>query len=124
MPLPPDCHFDADRYDAEPARFAADHSWEEPVDTAARLLARELAALDWYRRWNCLPPPWGLGFPVAGRGEKARVTMRFRAEDAFLATAYRRFTLPVTGNEPVEDQVRRFVGRIDTSDPRSTAPSD
>ncbi|MFF5976994.1 hypothetical protein ACFY7C_36395 [Streptomyces sp. NPDC012769] len=59
VPLPPDSHFDADQYDAELDRFVADHSWEEPVDTAARLLARELVALDWYRRWNCLPPSWG-----------------------------------------------------------------
>ncbi|MFH8254041.1 hypothetical protein [Streptomyces roseolus] len=123
VPLPPDCHFDADRYDAELARFVADHSWEEPVDTAARLLARELGARDWYRRWNCLTPPWGLGISVDGRGEKARVTMRFRVEGSFLATAHRRFTMAVTGNEPVEDQVRRFVERIDASDPRSTAQS-
>ncbi|MFD7324785.1 hypothetical protein ACFV9D_27465 [Streptomyces sp. NPDC059875] len=119
--LPPDSHFDADRYDAELDRLVADHSWEEPVDTAVRLLARELVALDWYQRWNCLPPPWGLGVSVGDRGEKAHITMRFRVEDSFLATAFRRYTMAVTGNEPVEDQVRRFAERIDTSDPRSAA---
>ncbi|MFF5638818.1 hypothetical protein [Streptomyces sp. NPDC012825] len=124
VPLPPDSHFDADRYDAELDRFAADRSWEEPVDTAARLLARELIALDWHRRWNCLPPPRGLGVSVGSRDEEACVTMRFRVEDSFLATAFRHYTMAVTGNEPVEDQVRRFAGRIDTSDPRSAAQPD
>ncbi|MFE5509638.1 hypothetical protein ACFQ9J_03335 [Streptomyces sp. NPDC056529] len=120
MPLPPDSHFDADRYDAELERFAADHGWEEPVDTAARLLARELVTLDWHRRWNCPTPPWGFGVSVGDRGEKAHITMRFRVEDSLLATAFRHYTMFLTGNEPVEDQVRRFAERIDTSDPRST----
>ncbi|MFB7042352.1 hypothetical protein [Streptomyces sp. NPDC056294] len=119
--LPPDSHFDADRYDAELDRFVADHGWEEPVDTAARLLARELLALDWHRRWNCLTPPWGFGVSVGDRGEKAHITMRFRVEDSLLTTAFRHYTMPVTGDEPVEDQVRRFAEHIDTSDPRSTA---
>lgn len=74
--------------------------------------ARELVALDWHRRWNCLPPPWSLGVSVGGRGEEAHVTMEF------VVTNLRSYTLPVTGNEPVEDQVRRFVERIDASDPR------
>ncbi|MFD0369698.1 hypothetical protein [Streptomyces sp. NPDC127114] len=102
-------------------RFVADHSWEEPVDTAVRLLARELVDLDWFRRWNCLPPPWGLGLSVGDRGEKAHITLRFRVEDSFRATAFRHYTMAVTGNEPVEDQVRRFAERIDTSDPRAAA---
>ncbi|GAV41083.1 hypothetical protein [Streptomyces acidiscabies] len=112
VPLPQDSRFDADRYDAELDRFVADHDWEEPVDAAARLLARELVALDWHRRWNCLPPPWSLGVSVGGRGEEAHVTMEF------VVTGLRSYTLSVTGNEPVEDQVRRFVERIDASDPR------
>ncbi|WP_326586209.1 hypothetical protein [Streptomyces sp. NBC_01294] len=43
IPFPTDLHFDAAQYDAELARAGADVSWEEPVDTAARLLAQELA---------------------------------------------------------------------------------
>ncbi|PVC65420.1 hypothetical protein DBP18_31675 [Streptomyces sp. CS081A] len=121
VPLPPDSHFDAGRYDAELDRFAADHSWEEPVDTAARLLARELVALDWHRRWNRLTPPWGFGVSVGARGEDARVTLRFRVEDSLLAPAFRCSTMPVTGDEPVEDQVRRFAERIDASDPLPAA---
>ncbi|WP_050369961.1 hypothetical protein [Streptomyces acidiscabies] len=112
VPLPPDSHFDADRYDAELDRFVADRGWEEPVDAAARLLARELVALDWHRRWDYLPPPWSFGVSVGGRGEKAHVTVEF------VATNLRSYTLSVTGNEPVEDQVRLFVERIDASDPR------
>ncbi|MFE3939049.1 hypothetical protein ACFXPJ_36170, partial [Streptomyces goshikiensis] len=42
-PLPADLHFDAAQYDAELARAGSDVSWEGPVDTAARLLAQELA---------------------------------------------------------------------------------
>lgn len=42
--LPPaDFHFDLARYEAELARAAADRSWEEPVDTVARLLGETLA---------------------------------------------------------------------------------
>ncbi|MFE0338552.1 hypothetical protein [Streptomyces sp. NPDC058955] len=121
VPLPPDSHFDADQYDAELDRFVADHSWEEPVDTAARLLARELVARDWYQRWNCLLPEWGLGISVDDRGEPPHLTMRFRVEDSYGATSFRRYSMAVTGDEPVEEQVRRFAERIDGSDPRSAA---
>lgn len=43
VPVPTDPHFDAAQYDAELARASADVSWEQPVDTSARLLVRELA---------------------------------------------------------------------------------
>lgn len=43
VPVPTDLHFDAAQYDAELARASADVSWEQPVDTTARLLVRELA---------------------------------------------------------------------------------
>lgn len=41
VPLPPDSHFDADQYDTELHRFVADHSQEDPADTAARPVGSE-----------------------------------------------------------------------------------
>ncbi len=42
--LPADVCFSADQYEAELARAAADRSWEEPVDTIARLLEQTMRA--------------------------------------------------------------------------------
>ncbi len=41
--VPADFRFDSAQYEAELARAAADRSWEEPVDTVARLLEQTLA---------------------------------------------------------------------------------
>ncbi|ARE76763.1 hypothetical protein B6R96_24800 [Streptomyces sp. Sge12] len=53
VPVPADVHFDAAQYDAELVRAAANVSWEEPVDSIARLLALELAEADCFERWDC-----------------------------------------------------------------------
>ncbi|MFE7775754.1 hypothetical protein ACFU5O_18005 [Streptomyces sp. NPDC057445] len=49
-----DFHFDATQYDAELARAAADLSWEQPVDTVARILTRTFADSGWFARWDCV----------------------------------------------------------------------
>lgn len=52
--LPGDIRFDAAQYEAELARAAADRSWEEPVDTVARLLEQTLAGSGWFEQWGCV----------------------------------------------------------------------
>lgn len=52
--VPSDFWFDAAQYEAELVRAAADRSWEEPVDTVARLLHQTLADSGWFERWGCV----------------------------------------------------------------------
>lgn len=118
-PVPPEVHFDAAQYDAELARVVADHSWEEPVDTAARLLAHRIAATDWYKRWDC--QPFVHGIRVQERGESAGVVMPFGTGQFDEGGTYRWHVMSVTAQEPVDEQVRRFVEHITATDPRESA---
>ncbi|MEU6214337.1 hypothetical protein ABZ891_31130 [Streptomyces sp. NPDC047023] len=119
VPVPPGVRFDASQYDAELARVVADHGWEEPVDTAARLLTRRVAETDWYKRWDCRP--FVHGICVGKRGEAAEVLMRFVTSPFDEGGTYRWHVMTVTAQEPVEEQVRRFVARITATDPRESA---
>ncbi|MFJ3881222.1 hypothetical protein ACIPW5_27710 [Streptomyces sp. NPDC090077] len=89
VPVPPEAVFDARQYDAELARSVADHGWEEPVDTACRLLADS-------NQYD--------GVFVGGRGESAYVSMH-RQTDSGSSWC----SMPVSAHEPVQEQVRRFV---------------
>ncbi|WP_162625058.1 hypothetical protein [Streptomyces cadmiisoli] len=53
VPVPATVHFDAAQYDTELARAAMDTTWEEPVDTVARLVTRKLADTGAFERWDC-----------------------------------------------------------------------
>ncbi len=107
-PVPADIHFDAAQYDAELARAAADHDWEEPVDTVARLLTQAFTDSGWFARWNCL-----LESVDPRREEPEAVEVYFRAaDDPRGCTAGYAYELPVTRHEPAEEQARRFVARI------------
>ncbi|WP_153449346.1 hypothetical protein [Streptomyces smaragdinus] len=119
VPVPPEVRFDASQYDAELARVVADHSWEEPVDTAARLLAHRIAATDWYKRWDC--QPFAHGIRVQERGESAEVVMPFVTSQFDEGGTYRWHVMSVTAQEPVEEQVGRFVEQITATDPRESA---
>ncbi|TLQ44621.1 hypothetical protein [Streptomyces marianii] len=119
VPVPPEIHFDATQYDAELARAVADHRWEEPVDTAARLLAHRIAASDWFERWNC--QPFSHGIRVSDRGESPEVIMPFVTDGFGPGKGLRWYAMPVSMQEPVGDQVRRFVERITATDPRESA---
>ncbi|MFC9815194.1 hypothetical protein ACFVJM_24295 [Streptomyces virginiae] len=121
VPVPSEVHFDAAQYDAELARVVSDHGWEEPVDAAARLLARQIADSGWYERWNCLPTPNGIN--VTERGENSQVRMTFRTAEADLSTGSRWYRMPVSASEPAREQVRRFVEDIMAIDPREAAQS-
>ncbi|WCD90913.1 hypothetical protein KPP03845_107342 [Streptomyces xanthophaeus] len=119
VPAPPEIYFDTAQYDAELARLVADHSWEEPVDTAARMLAHRIADSDWYERWDCQPFPHGIS--VQQRDSSAEVFMPFMTNRSGGATAFRWHKMPVSALEPVEEQVRRFVEQITATDPRKSA---
>ncbi|MEU6312710.1 hypothetical protein [Streptomyces sp. NPDC047014] len=110
VPLPPEVRFDAAQYEAELARVVVDHSWEEPVDTAARLLAQRIAAADWYERWDLRPSPNGIR--VQARGESAAVFVSFVTGRFGEGGTSRWCVMPVSAEEPVEEQVRCFVERI------------
>ncbi|MGH4033561.1 hypothetical protein ACQB60_32045 [Actinomycetota bacterium Odt1-20B] len=119
IPVPSAIHFDAAQYDAELARVVADHSWEEPVDAAARLLAHRMADSDWYERWGC--EPFTHGISVTERGESPGVLMPFVTGGFGSGGEFRWYVMPVSLQEPVEEQVRRFVDEITTADPRESA---
>lgn len=124
--VPTDFHFDAGQYDAELRRAAADRSWEEPVDTVARLLAEILAGSGWFEHWGCVltdvsPRREETGVPeelmepegvdvdfhhVTGSGER---------------TAFYRYELYVLPGLPAEEQARRLADHILADDPRRTA---
>jgi len=124
--VPPDFRFDRAQYEAELARAAADHSWEEPVDTVARLLEQTLAESGWFEHWGCVltgvaprreepglpeeitsPPGVDVHFHhVRGTGERADVYQ---------------YELLVTTDHSVEEQVGLLADRILADDPRKTA---
>ncbi|WP_177181904.1 hypothetical protein [Streptomyces sp. TLI_105] len=119
VPIPPEVRFDAAQYDAELARVVADHSWEAPVDTAARLLAHRIVATGWYKRWDCQPSLHGIR--VQERGESAAVVMPFVAGQFEGSGTFHCRVMSVSAQESVEEQVRRFVEQITATDPRESA---
>ncbi|OKK03855.1 hypothetical protein AMK26_20915 [Streptomyces sp. CB03234] len=117
VPVPDDVHFDAAQYDAELARAVADTSWEQPVDTVARLLTQGLADSRWFERWDC-----AVNQVELRREEPEAVEVYFshrRATQAYGSDFA--FDLPVTRHEPAEEQARRLIGLITADDPRKTA---
>ncbi|MFF3838057.1 hypothetical protein [Streptomyces sp. NPDC001930] len=118
--------FDAAQYEAELARAAADRSWEEPLDTAARLLEETLVESGWFEQWGCvLVGVWPRRREPDVPGELTSpegvdVMFHHAQESGERGTSYG-YELSVTGGEPVEEQVRRFAARILTDDPRNTA---
>ncbi|MEU7278607.1 hypothetical protein AB0A69_07430 [Streptomyces sp. NPDC045431] len=117
VPVPVDVHFDAAQYDAELARAVADTSWEEPVDTVARLLCQELVSSGWFERWECVVNRVELRRD-APEGVKVHFSRR-RNTVAPLSDFV--FDLPVTRDEPAGEQARRLIDLITADDPRETA---
>ncbi|MFJ8659938.1 hypothetical protein [Streptomyces sp. NPDC093795] len=119
VPVPAEVRFDAAEYDAELARAAADKTWEEPVDTVARLTATELTDSGWFERWDCV-----LENVSIVREEPLGVEVYFsqRMDRPARSNGPRfAFELPVTRDEPAEAQARRFIDLIMADDPRETA---
>ncbi len=115
--LPDDFRFDAAQYDAELARAAADLTWEEPMDTVARLLEKTLVDSGWFERWGCV-----LERVESSREEPCDVEVQFTEERGLGEhPSLFSYQLPVTETEPAEDQARRFAAAILAEDPRRTA---
>ncbi|WP_328407205.1 hypothetical protein OG542_00610 [Streptomyces violaceus] len=124
--LPGDIRFDAAQYEAELARAAADRSWEEPVDTVARLLEQTLAGSGWFEQWGCV---------LAGvwpRREEPDVPEELTSPEGVDVefhqvpapgerTCSYGYELFVTHDQSVEQQVRQLAARILADDPRKTA---
>ncbi|MFD4235799.1 hypothetical protein [Streptomyces sp. NPDC058542] len=124
--VPADYWFDAAQYTSELARAAADRSWEEPVDTIARLLRQTLADSGWFERWGCVltdvcPRREEPDMPEELTSPEG-VDVRFHEVQASGARArsyaYELFT---THGRPVEEQVRRLAARVLEDDPRKSA---
>jgi hypothetical protein len=117
VPVPAAVHFDAAQYDAGLKRAVADTAWEEPVDTAARLVTQELLRSGWFERWDCVvdqveprrEEPEGVEVYFSSGREASPHGLRFS------------FDLPATRDVPAEEQARRFIDRITSDDPRKTA---
>ncbi|MFG2978139.1 hypothetical protein ACGFYY_34750 [Streptomyces sp. NPDC048331] len=119
VPVPlGDFHFDAARYDAELARAVADDSWEEPVDGVARLLTLGLTESDCFARWG-----WGVNLVLPQRRHRpARVEVHFSPLEApYSIGSIFVDEVPVVGDVPAEEQVRRYIDRVMADDPRKTA---
>lgn len=124
--LPPDFRFDAAQYETELARAAADRSWEEPVDTVARLLGQTLVESGWFERWGCVltdvsPRREEPGMPEELTSPEG-VDVEFqRVRGPGERTERYGYELFVSRDQPVEEQVRRLAARILADDPRKTA---
>ncbi|WND34380.1 hypothetical protein RI578_08800 [Streptomyces sp. BB1-1-1] len=124
--LPADVCFSAAQYEAELARAAADRSWEEPVDTIARLLERTLAGSGWFEQWGCVLTS------VRPRREEPDVPEELTSPEG-VDVEFRQvrasgerscsygYELFVTHDRSVEEQVRRLAAGILADDPRKTA---
>ncbi|MFJ6631814.1 hypothetical protein ACIQMR_10510 [Streptomyces sp. NPDC091376] len=124
--VPPDFHFDASQYEAELARAAADRSWEEPVDTVARLLEQTLTDSGWFEQWGCVltsvsPRREEPGVPEELTSPEGVDVQFHQARGPGERTDSYGYELFVTRDQSVEEQVRRLATHILAHDPRKTA---
>jgi hypothetical protein len=124
--VPAAFRFDTTQYEAELARAAADRSWEEPVDTVARLLEQTLADSGWFERWGCtLKGVWprreepDMPEEVTSP-EGVDVQFHHVREPGARIDLYG-YELFVNRDQSVEEQVRRLADHILADDPRKTA---
>jgi hypothetical protein len=124
--VPPDFRFDAAQYEAELARAAADRSWEEPVDTIARLLEQTLSDSGWFERWGCVlmgvsPRREEPGLPEELTSPEGVDVDFHQVRGPGGRTDFYGYELLVTRGQSVEEQVRRLATHILADDPRKTA---
>ncbi|WP_327721896.1 hypothetical protein OG381_45725 [Streptomyces sp. NBC_00490] len=122
VPSPPELRFDAAQYDAALAAAADDVSWEDPVHTAARLVAQALGNGEWFTRWGyrlVLVRPYRRELPADRKSPS--VSVLFSPIDSRCTPTYYGLGFTVTGDETVEDQARRFLTRTLADDPRKSA---
>ena len=117
----PEFSFDAGEYRAEVERAVADHSWEWPARTVARLLERDLRArTDWLEQWKC-----ELGSVSAWLWEPAQINLLLFHPGRSAIKEDRpwlqfRMVLAVSRNDPA-GQAERLAGQLVAGDPRQTA---
>ncbi|MFE2149722.1 hypothetical protein [Streptomyces lavendulae] len=117
----PEFRFDARQYRAEVERAAADHGWEWPARTVARLLERHLVArTDWLPSWEC-----ELGGVSAWLWEPERINLFLFHPSRSAIGQDRpwlqfRMTLAVSGDDPAA-QAQRLAERLTAGDPRQSA---
>ncbi|MEU5027491.1 hypothetical protein [Streptomyces milbemycinicus] len=124
--VPADFRFDTTQYEAELARAAADRSWEEPVDTVARLLEQTLADSGWFERWGCVltsvsPRREEPGLPEELTAPEGVDVEFHQVRGPGERTDFYGYELFVIRDQSVEEQVRRLADRILADDPRKTA---
>lgn len=117
--------FDADQYDAEVARAAADFDWEWPARRAARFFRERIAAEpELMSGWEC-ELAW------AGSWSRERSTMRYSfyhpkrpsGDDAYVQFSAECEVpyVPALDDTAVTAVVDRIVAELRTTDPKSTA---
>ncbi|MFF7777419.1 hypothetical protein ACFZCG_23700 [Streptomyces tanashiensis] len=117
----PEFRFDFDQYEAEIDRAAADHTWEWPARTVARLLEERLRTrTDWLSTWEC-----ELGAVSAWPWAPDRITVflfhpgrsAISADHPWLQF---RMTIPISGDH-ANVQVEAIEERLTAEDPREVA---
>ncbi|MFE5588078.1 hypothetical protein [Kitasatospora sp. NPDC056531] len=117
----PEFRFDVDQYEGEIDRAVADHTWEWPARTVARLLEERLREhTGWLTTWEC-----ELGAVSAWPWEPDQITVflfhpgrsAIREDRPWLQF---RLTIPISGDHPA-DQVEALEARLTAEDPREVA---
>ncbi|GLI00590.1 hypothetical protein [Phytohabitans aurantiacus] len=126
--IPADVRFDLSQYEAELARAAADRSWEEPVDTVARLLGQTLADSGWFERWGCIldgvwPRRENPDLPEEFASPEGVDVYFHQVRESGTGTDDYGYELIFTPDLSIEEQVRRLADHILADDPRKTAES-
>ncbi|MFE1287361.1 hypothetical protein [Streptomyces sp. NPDC058751] len=117
----PEFWFDAREYQAEVERAVADHSWEWPARTVARLLELKLGEhTDWLAQWEC-----ELGGVSAWLWEPDRINLFLFHPGLSVIGEGRpwlqfQMVLNVSGDDP-EEQAEELAERLVAGDPRRTA---
>jgi hypothetical protein len=117
----PEIWFDAREYQAEVERAVADHSWEWPARTVARLLEQDLRErTDWLAQWEC-----ELGGVSAWLWEPDQINLflfhpgrsAIREDRPWLQF---RMVLAVSSDDPA-GQAERLAEQLIAGDPRQSA---
>ncbi|MBT2510727.1 hypothetical protein J7I98_33855 [Streptomyces sp. ISL-98] len=117
----PEIRFDAEQYDAEVERATADHHWEWPARTVARLLEQEFRGhTDWLTRWEC-----ELGGVSAWLWERDQINLFLFHPGRSAIGQDRpwlqfRMLLSISSDDPL-DQAEQFAEQLVAGDPREAA---
>ncbi|EST37702.1 hypothetical protein N566_11615 [Streptomycetaceae bacterium MP113-05] len=114
--VPGEIRFDAAQYDAARARMAADHSWERPAETVARLLEESFCDSGFFGHHDTtLVGVW------TSRDLPDRVRLRYRSSERRSNSYSGAVVLPLDPGAPPAQEVRRLAVRMGERDPRRLA---